>query len=71
MQHKSSKNSFGFSIVELLVGLSILSLIGLAIWTFQKDIFSLNNIIFSDITAQEDVHKIFKTITAEIPFEKC
>lgn len=66
MQRKLFNSSLGFSVIDLLVSLFILSLIGVAIWTFQKDVFSLNNVISSTITAQEDVRRVFKTITAEI-----
>ena len=66
IQHKSSQNSIGFSIIELIIGLSILGLIAFAIWIFQKDIFSLNNTISGDITAQDDVRRAFKTVTSEI-----
>jgi hypothetical protein len=73
-QHKISKPlpltkkeaSFGFSIIEVIIGIVILGIIGMAIWSFQRDIFSLNSIISGDIVVEEEMRLIFKTITAEI-----
>ena len=60
------KKSIGFSMIELIIGISLLLMIGVAIWTFQKDIFSLNSTISDSVVAQDDVRRIFKTITSEI-----
>lgn len=56
----------GFSIVEILVAIFILSLVGVAIATFQKDIFSFNTIISSGLAAQHEARRALKTITAEV-----
>lgn len=66
MQYKSFQKSLGFSIIELIISISIMLLIGFTIWIFQKNIFSSNNTISGDVIAQNDVHRAFKEITSEI-----
>lgn len=56
----------GFSVVEVLVGMFILTLIGFAIYSFQKDIFSLNRIILDNLTAQDEARRAIKSMSAEI-----
>ena len=56
----------GFSLIEVSVGIFILSLIGLAVYSFQKDIFSLNRIISGSLTAQSEVRRALKSMSAEI-----
>lgn len=56
----------GFTVVEALMTIFILGLVGLAIWTFQKDLFSLNRILQSDLAAQKEARQAFKGMTAEI-----
>lgn len=61
-----SKYNFGFSMIETIVVVLILGIIGIAVWTFQSDVFLLNNIISGNITSQEEARNIFKMITSEI-----
>ena len=56
----------GFSIIEILVGMFILVLIGAAVYTFQKDVLSLNRIFSSSLAAQEETRRALKTMSAEI-----
>ncbi len=56
----------GFSIIEVLVAIFILSLVGAAVVTFQKDVFSLNTIISNSLTAQDEARRTLKMMTAEI-----
>lgn len=56
----------GFSVVEVLVGIFILTLIGFAIFSFQKDIFSMNRIILGNLTAQDEARRAIKSMSAEI-----
>jgi len=62
--HHNSKS--GFSVIEVLVSIFILSLIGLAVYSFQKDIFSLNSIISGSLTAQDEARRALKSMSAEI-----
>lgn len=56
----------GFSVIETLAAIFILTLIGIAVWTFQKDVFSLNSSISSSLDAQQEARKAFKLLSAEI-----
>lgn len=56
----------GFSIIEVLVGIFILTLIGIAVYTFQKDVFSLNRIISGSLIIQDETRRVIKTMSAEI-----
>ncbi|MDP2741176.1 MAG: type II secretion system protein [bacterium] len=65
-QYKYHKNNLGFSMIEIIVVIFILGLIGTSVWTFQSDIFSLNNILSGNITSQEEARNSFKAMTAGI-----
>lgn len=56
----------GFTIIEILVSIFILTLIGLAVSSFAKDIFSLNRITSDSLTAQDEARRALKTMSAEI-----
>ena len=62
--HHNSKS--GFSVIEVLVSIFILTLIGLAVYSFQKDVFSLNRIISGSLTAQDEARRALKSMSAEI-----
>jgi len=64
-QNKQKLNS-GFSIIEVLVVIFILSLIGVAVATFQKDVFSFNTILSSSLAAQDEARRALRIITAEV-----
>ena len=56
----------GFSLIEVLVVMFILGVVGIAIATFQNDIFSLNRILVSDLSSQQEVRVALKQISAEL-----
>jgi len=56
----------GFTAIEILVSIFILTLIGLAVSSFAKDIFSLNRITSDSLTAQDETRRALKTMSAEI-----
>jgi len=56
----------GFTLIEVLVSIFILTLIGLAATSFFKDIFSYNRIISGSLTAQDEARRALKTMSAEI-----
>lgn len=60
------KNNAGFSVIEILVTIFILTLVGIAVWTFQKDVFFLNSNISSSLATQQEMRKAFKLLSAEI-----
>lgn len=63
---KQSTHDPGFSIIEAVVAISILTLVGIAVYTFQKDVFSFNRIFSQNITAQEEARRALKIMSAEI-----
>lgn len=64
--YKNYKSAKGFSVIELLVGIFILTLIGIAVFMFQKDIFSLNRFLSGSLEAQDEARRVLKTMTAEV-----
>lgn len=56
----------GFTLVEILVAIFIITLIGLAIVNFQIDIFNLNKISSKNLNAQTDARKALKVLSAEL-----
>lgn len=56
----------GFSVVEVLVALFIGTIISLGIGKFSTDVFLLNNVVQSGLTAQEDSRRVVKTIATEL-----
>ena len=63
---KQSACDSGFSIIEVVVAISILTLVGIAVYAFQKDVFSLNRILSQSIIAQKEVRRALKIMSAEI-----
>ena len=64
-RNKKTKFS-GLSLIEVLVGMSILLVIGLAIFFFQKDVFSLHRIISTNLNVQYEARFALKNIISEI-----
>lgn len=64
-KHLRSSES-GFSLIEILVEIGIFTLIGIAIYTFQRDVFSLNRVIVSNLSVQDEVRRSLKVMSAEI-----
>ncbi len=56
----------GFSLVEILVSLFIVVIIGMAIVSFQINLFSLNRISNDNLLAQEDARRALKNMSTEI-----
>jgi type II secretory pathway pseudopilin PulG len=64
MFHKNNKK--GFSIVETLMVVGILLIVGLAIYSFQKDILSLNSMMRGGLEAEREANKVVKVMASEI-----
>ena len=58
--------SRGFTVVEALIAMFIITLIAIAVANFQSDIFSLNKINSSNLIAQESARQVLKNFTAEV-----
>ncbi|OHA21494.1 MAG: hypothetical protein A2849_03650 [Candidatus Taylorbacteria bacterium RIFCSPHIGHO2_01_FULL_51_15] len=64
-KHRSAVES-GFSLVEVILSLGILALIGLAVFSFQKNVLSLNRLISGNLTSQAEARRALKDMSAEI-----
>ncbi len=60
------KYSSGFSLVEVILVISILAIVGAGIGRFQRDVFSLNDIISSGLVSQQEVRQAFKSMSSQI-----
>jgi len=60
------RNKNAFTLIEVLTVVFVLSLIVLLVAAFQKNVFSLNSIIQSGLTAQQEGRQALKTIIPEI-----
>lgn len=60
------KINSGFSIIEVIAVIFILSLIGVAVVVFQNDVFSINTIISNSLAAQDEARRTLKMMTNEI-----
>jgi prepilin-type N-terminal cleavage/methylation domain-containing protein len=56
----------GFTLIEVLISLFILTVIGGAVGVFQKDVFSLNSMISSNIVFQQEIRQVFKSMSSQI-----
>lgn len=63
---KQNTHDSGFSVIEVVVATFILTLVGIAVYAFQKNVFSLNRILSQSIVAQEEVRHALKIMSAEI-----
>ncbi len=63
---KIKNEKFGFSLVEIVVVVAILGLIGLALATFQVDIWRQNSFLSNSIQAEQDARMALKRLVAEL-----
>lgn len=61
-----SKYKKGITVVELLVSVAILSLLTVTATTFQKDVFSLNSNLQSNLNVQLEARHVIKNIVSEL-----
>ena len=64
----SKKSNFtdGFTIIEVIISVFILSLIVVSAATFQRDVFSLNFFLQGSLNAQLDARHVVKIMVAEL-----
>lgn len=56
----------GYTLIELLVGVSIMTLIMIGVGLFQRDVFSLNTLLSNSLIAHQEGRKALKIMSAEI-----
>jgi len=56
----------GFSLTEALVAISILTLVGMTIYAFQNDVFSLNRILSTGLAAQDEARRALTIMSREM-----
>lgn len=66
ISQKMQKLNYGFSVIEVLAVVFILSLVGIAVAIFQKNIFSFNTILSGNLEVQDEARRALKMITAEV-----
>jgi prepilin-type N-terminal cleavage/methylation domain-containing protein len=62
----TKKYSKGFTLVEVLISVAIITLLTVTATTFQKDIFSLNFTLQANLNAQLDARHVTKVMVAEL-----
>lgn len=63
---KRKKNNSGFSIIEVMVVIFIISLMSTVVAVFQKDIFSLDAVFSNSLVSQDQARRALKMMTSEI-----
>jgi prepilin-type N-terminal cleavage/methylation domain-containing protein len=62
----SAGNRDGFSLLEVLIAVFVLAVLGGAVGLFQKDVFSLNDIISGNLASQQEIRQAFKSMSSQI-----
>ena len=65
-KEKILKDKKGFSLIEMMVSVAILSIVVILIGTFAKDIFFLKGVFSNGLTAYNDARKVLQPIASEI-----
>jgi prepilin-type N-terminal cleavage/methylation domain-containing protein len=63
---KSKKQKKGFTLIEILVAMAILTALSMLLFTFQRDIFVQNSFIQSSLVAESEARGSLKRAIAEI-----
>ena len=66
LKNSCKKNSAGVTVIELLIVIFILTSVGLAIFAFEADIFSLNAVLSGGLSSQNEARQALKKMSAEI-----
>ncbi len=56
----------GFTIIELLISIAIITALTVSVTSFQRDVFYLNNTLQSSLNAQLDARHVVKIAVAEL-----
>ncbi len=63
---KKSLTKQGFSLVEILVAVAVLSILVIVVGSFQRDVFFLGSVLRGSATAAQDARSIMRTMTKEL-----
>lgn len=63
---KNNNKEKGFTLVELLISIFIISILTVTVTTFQRDVFRLNGNLHSNLSAQLDLRHITKIMVSEL-----
>ena len=63
---KAYVEAHGITIVEFVVAVAIVSIVGLAAFVFQRDIFSLHRVASETLIAEQGARRAFRMLTAEL-----
>lgn len=56
----------GFTVVEMLIVIVIMGFMGIAIFVFQRDVFSTESVLQKSLIAQQDIRRAFQIMVREI-----
>jgi prepilin-type N-terminal cleavage/methylation domain-containing protein len=56
----------GFTIVEILIALSIFTIVGVVALVFQRDVLRLNAVLHGNLDAQQEARRTFRQLTREL-----
>jgi prepilin-type N-terminal cleavage/methylation domain-containing protein len=59
-------HSSGFTLIEIITVIFILTIIGVSIANFQSDVFSFNRTLTDNLTTQDEITRAFKVMSTEI-----
>ena len=62
----NSHSQAGFSVIEVLLVIFILTLMGAAVYALQKDVFSLTRFLSQSLVVQDEARRTLKAMTVEV-----
>lgn len=66
MKQYNLPNNKGYTLAEMLVVVALVSLVGVVISKFQKDVFSFNRYFTNSLSVGDSAQKLLRPMTAEI-----
>lgn len=66
MNHQDRKSNSGFTIIELIISVFILSIVVITATSFQRDVFSLNYSLQGNLNAQIEARRVVRVMIAEL-----
>jgi len=60
------KQQQGFTLIEVMLSIGVFMLIGVAMYSFQKNIFSYSRLFSANLNAQQQIQKTFRDFEKEV-----